>query len=100
MKNVKSIHLQIEHKVLNFREWRKAFERDPVNRKKAGVRCYKIFRPINDPDYVIIDLEFDNLTDAESTLIALRSLWTKVEGKIVTNPQTRILNLAEAAEIV
>jgi hypothetical protein len=99
MGNEKSIHLQIEHKVPSFEGWKKAFESDPIGRKKAGVLRYKIFQPFDDPNYVIIDLEFDNLKHAEDTLAALRNLWTKVEGTIMINPQTRILNLIETADV-
>ena len=99
MEKGKKIHLQIEHKILNFDGWKKAFESDPINRKKSGLRGYKIYRPINDQNYVIIDLEFDNLKDAEDTLDALRNLWIGVEGKVMMNPQTRILSLVEAADV-
>ncbi len=91
--------LQIEHKVANFDGWKKIFESDPVNRKKSGVRHYRIFRPIDDPNYVIIDLEFDSLKEAEDTLAALRNLWGKVEGVVMMNPHTRILDLVLAADI-
>ena len=99
MEKEKSIHLQIEHKVPNYDEWKKAFESDPINRKKSNVRRYKIFRPLDDPYYVIIDLEFDSLKEAEDTLDALRNLWVRVEGEVMMNPQTRILDLAEMADI-
>ena len=78
---------------------KKHLRSDPIDRKKSGVRHYSIFRPFNDLHYVIIDLEFDNLKEAENTLAALRNVWTKVEGKIMMNPQTRILNLVETAEV-
>ncbi len=91
--------LQIEHKIPNYEGWKNAFESDPVNRKKSGVRCYRIYQPVNDPHYVIIDLEFSNLKEAEDTLAALRILWNKVEGKVMVNPQTRILNMVENIEI-
>ena len=99
MENGKSIHLQIEHRVMNFEGWREAFQSDPIDRKKSGVRRYNIFRLHGDPNYVIVDLEFDNLKDAEDTLAALRQLWVQVEGKIMINPQTRILNLIEMADV-
>ena len=99
MEKERSIHLQIEHKVPNFDGWKKAFENDPIDRKRSGVLRYNIFRPVDDPNYVIIDLEFDNLKAAEETLAALRKLWTNVEGKIMMNPQTRILDLMEAADV-
>ena len=91
--------LQIEHKVPNFDGWKKAFESDPINRKKSGVLRCSILRPIDDPNYVIIDLEFDNLKDAENTLSALRNLWKDVEGKVMMNPQTRILDVIETADV-
>jgi hypothetical protein len=90
--------LRIEHKVPNFDGWKKTFDSDPINRKKSGVRRYRIFRPMDDPGYVIIDLEFDNFIKAETALVALRNLWNQVEGKIIIHPQTRILDIAEAIE--
>jgi hypothetical protein len=93
------INLQIEHEVMNFEGWKKAFENDPIDRKKAGVRRYKIFKRVDIPNFVVIDLEFDNLKDAENTLAALRKLWERVDGKIIINPQTRILNLVETKDI-
>ena len=91
--------LRIEHKVPNFDGWKKAFESDPINRKKLGVRRYNILRPIDDPNYIIIDLEFESLKEVEGTLEALRNLWNKVEGQVIMNPQTRILDLVETTDV-
>ena len=99
MEKEKSIHLQIEHKVPNFEGWKKAFESDPIDRRKAGVRRYRILRPVDNPNYVIIDLEFDNLKQTEEVLAALQNLWGKVEGKVMMNAQTRILEIAEAVDL-
>lgn len=93
------ISLLIEHKVPDFRGWKKAFDNDPINRKEMGVRHYRIFQPVDDPNYVMIELQFDHLTDAENTLAALRNVWNKVEGKVMTNPSTRILNVMETADV-
>lgn len=92
------ITLRIEHKVPNFDGWKKAFASDPIDRKKSGVRRYRVFRPTDDPNYVIIDLEFDKLAEAEAALSALRNLWVQVEGKVMVNPQTRILDVVESME--
>jgi len=93
------IILRIEHKVPNFEGWKKAFDNDPIDRKQSGVHRYRIFRPTDDPNYVIIDLEFENLVNAESTLKLLHKLWSNVEGKVMVNPQTRILNIVETIDI-
>jgi hypothetical protein len=51
--------LRIEHPVPDFDGWKTAFDNDPVGRKQSGVRRYQILRAIDDPNYVMIDLEFD-----------------------------------------
>ena len=90
--------LRIEHKVPNFDGWKKAFDSDPIDRKKSGVKRYSIYRPADDPNYVIIDMEFENSNDAASTLAALRKLWDRVEGTVMINPQARILDVLETKE--
>ncbi len=92
------VNLQMEHKVPNFHAWKKAFDSDPINRRESGVLRYRVFRPVNDPNYVIIDLEFNSLDEAESALASLKNLWGKVEGKVMMNPQTRILDVVESVE--
>ena len=91
--------LQIEHQVPNFEGWKKAFENDPVDRKKAGVRRYKILQQSDNPNYVVIDLEFDHLKEAENMLVALQNLWKKVDGTIIVEPKIRILHLIESKDI-
>jgi len=91
--------LHIEHKVPSFDGWKKAFDSDPIDRKKSGVRAYHVYRPADDPNYVIIHLEFNTAGEAEATLAALRKLWVNVEGKVMMNPQTRILELMETTTV-
>lgn len=93
------IILQIEHTVMNFDGWKKAFESDPINRKASGVRSYKIYRRVDDASYVILDLEFETLKEAEDTLVKLRNLWNKVTGQIIMKVQTRMLDLVENVSI-
>ena len=90
--------LQIEHPVPNFEGWKKAFESDPVGRQQGGVLRYKILRKVDDPNYVIIDLEFNKLKEAENFLNSLRNLWGRVEGTVMNNPQSRILEVVESWE--
>jgi len=90
--------LQIEHPVPDFNTWQKAFDSDPINRKQSGVRRYRVSRQIDNPNYVIVDLEFDNLKDAEAVHEALKKLWNRVEGKVMTNPQARIIEIVDSKE--
>ena len=51
--------LHIEHPITDFETWAAAFERFGDARRDAGVRSHRVFRPMDDPCYVLIDLEFD-----------------------------------------
>jgi len=87
--------LRIEHPVPNFDGWKKAFDDDPVGREKSGVRRYQVLRPMDDPNYVMIDLEFDTASQAEALLAAMRVVWGRVEGTIMMNPKARIVEAVE-----
>ncbi len=87
--------LRIEHPVPDFDGWKKAFDSDPIGREKSGVRRYQVLRPIDDPNYVMIDLEFDTARQAEALLAAMRVVWGRVEGTIMMNPQARIVEAVE-----
>jgi hypothetical protein len=87
--------LRIEHPASNFNGWKQAFDSDPVGREKSGVRRYQILRAIDDPNFVLIDLEFDNVQQAEALLAAMRVVWGRVEGTIMTNPKARIVEITE-----
>jgi ribosomal protein L35AE/L33A len=87
--------LRIEHHVPDFDRWKKAFDDDPVGREKAGVRRYRVLRAVDDPNYAMIDLEFDSTDEAEAMLATLRVLWGRVQGNIMTGPQARIVEVVE-----
>ena len=92
------IILRIEHEVVSFQGWKKAFDSDPIDRRKSGVKRYHIYQPVDDPKYVIIDLEFDNLTEAQMTQKALQSMMTKVVGTLIIGPSIKILSEIESKE--
>ncbi len=90
--------LRIEHPIHDYDAWKKAFDDDPVGREKAGVRAYRVLRPVDDANYVVIDLEFDSTSRAEALLAAIRVIWGRVEGRIMLNPKVRILETVEIQE--
>jgi len=90
--------LRVEHQVPDFDGWKEAFDSDPIGRKQSGVRRYRVLRPIDDPNYVMIDLEFDSLNEAESVRAALQGLWSRVQGQVMTDPRVRIVEVVESKE--
>lgn len=48
---------------------------------------------------VIVELDFDNMDELQSTLLALQHLWNKVQGSVMVDPKTRILEIIESKEV-
>jgi hypothetical protein len=89
--------LHIEHPITDFDAWNAAFARFADARRKAGVRQQRIQRPVNDPAYVVVDLDFDTAEEAERFLGFLRAnVWASSENApaLAGKPQTRILQAA------
>jgi hypothetical protein len=91
--------LRIEHSVPDFTGWKQAFDSDPADRKGSGVRRYQVLRSVDDPNYVMIDLEFDSLEDAEGLLTKMRRVWSGEGRNVMRNPQARIVNTVETIEL-
>jgi hypothetical protein len=90
--------LHIEHPIRDFDNWKKAFDSDPAGRERSGVRSYQVLRPIDDPNYVMIDLEFDNLKASEDFLTSMREVWRSAAAApaLAGSPQTRIVEVVES----
>ena len=88
--------LRIEHSVTTFEAWKEAFEGDPLGRERSGVRSYRILRGVDDPDYVMIDLEFEGAGEAEAFLARLQDLWGRID--VMRDPTGRVAELVETGE--
>lgn len=92
------VTLRIEHAITDYDTWRGAFERGAVMRQETGVKRYEIQRPVDDPNYVLVDLEFEDVAGAEALLGMLRGrIWTSPETApaLVGQPQVRIVDTVE-----
>ncbi len=90
------ILLHIEHTVPDFEAWKAAFDSDPVGRQKSGVRRYQVLRSTENPHFAIIDLEFDNLKQAQSLLAAMQQIWTRVGGTLIQDPRWQFAEVVES----
>lgn len=91
--------LRIQHSVPNFEGWKRAFDSDPVDRKASGVRRYHVYRSIADPNFVMIDLEFDTAAQAERLLEKLHRLWAGPGGTVMRNPAAWIVETVESRSV-
>jgi hypothetical protein len=91
--------LHIEHSIVDFDVWNAAFERFAEFREQSGVRGHRLQRPVDDPNYVVIDLDFDTTGEAERFLEFLqKKVWSSPENApaLIGTPQTKILEPAES----
>ena len=93
--------LRVELQVRDYDLWRGAFERDAGGRKEAGMRRYRIFRPTDDANSVMLDADLDSVEDAQGFLDIMRTrVWPdpdKAPAKVGT-PQTKIIEMVESRE--
>jgi hypothetical protein len=89
--------MQIEHPISDFATWKAAFDRAAPLRAEARVRGYEIHQPVDDPQYIVVRVELDNVDDAEAFLAKLRALWGNRDATpaLRGTPQVRILDRKE-----
>jgi hypothetical protein len=91
--------VRIEHSVPDFDKWKQAFDRDPADRKGSGVRRYQILRLQSEPNYVMIDLEFDNTAEAEAFVQKMQRIWDGPAKGIMLNPRARIAEFVDGKDV-
>jgi hypothetical protein len=85
--------LRIEHPVPDYDAWKRAFDGDPIGRARSGVRSHRVMRSVDDPNYVLVDLEFDTIGEAEAVQAALRQMWGRVD--VMREPRSRVVETVE-----
>jgi hypothetical protein len=91
--------LRIEHAVPDFANWKRAFDSDPADRKGSGVRRYQVFRELDAPNSVFIDLEFDTTSGAQAFLQQMQRLWDGPAKAIMQSPRARLVDRIESVEL-
>jgi len=91
--------VRIEHSVPSFDKWKQAFDRDPADRKGSGCRRYQILRLQNEPNYLMIDLEFDNTAEAEAFVQKMQRIWDGPAKGVMLNPRARIADFVEGKDV-
>jgi hypothetical protein len=88
--------LRIEHAITDYQLWKKAFDGFAEARANAGVRSVAVRLPVDDPKYLMLDLEFDTADVAQTFAEFLaQHVWSSPVSSpgLAGPPQTRILDL-------
>jgi hypothetical protein len=89
--------LHIQHPITDFATWTSAFNRFADIRRSAGVRAQRVQRPVDDPRFVVIDLDFDSAGEAQSFRgFLMTQVWAIPEKSpgLAGTPETMILEPA------
>jgi hypothetical protein len=88
------VTLHIEHPITDYDTWRTAFDSFASARHDAGVIDERLARPVDDPRYIVVALDFDSIERAESFRRFLETtVWTSRAASpgLDGQPRTAIL---------
>ncbi len=86
--------LHIEHPITDFTTWKAAFDRFAGKRADAGVTAHRIHRPVDDPAYVLVQLDFPTVEQAQAFQVFLETrVWTTPANSpgLAGSPRARVL---------
>lgn len=88
--------LHIEHPITDFVVWRGAYDAFAAHRHAAGVRTERVCRPVDDPHYVLVDLDFASCDQASAFLAFLNeTVWASPTNSpaLAGRPSGRVLEV-------
>jgi hypothetical protein len=90
--------LHIEHEISELSVWLQAFKKSAPDREAAGVIRAEVYQPEDDPNYIVINLSFENI-DAASTFreLLINQIWSSPDSAsaLVGPPTARVLTEVE-----
>lgn len=90
--------LRIEHRISDYDTWHAAFARDPIGRPASGVLQHRVQQPVDDPHYIMIDLDFGTEHEADAFLERLHTdVWgsRRDAPALVGAPQGRVVEVLD-----
>ena len=90
--------LRIEHAIHDYDQWKAAFDSFAQVRQTAGVSGHAIRLPIDDPHYLMLDLEFPSTDAAEAfARFLVERVWSSPDSApaLAGVPRTRLLERRE-----
>jgi hypothetical protein len=93
------VTLRVQHPVPSFEGWKKAFDGDPADRKGSGVTHFRVQRPVDDANYVFIDLDFATKDEAQGLLEKMKVIWASGSVPVDGTPKFWIVETVESVEL-
>jgi hypothetical protein len=93
--------LHSEHPISDLGTWLRAFNEFADARRGAGVTAQRIHQPVDDDQYIVVQLDFDTVGAAEQFKGFLESVvWQSrdLSPGLMGSPTARVLREAQAAQ--
>ena len=89
--------LRVENTVRDFEAWKAVFDKFDRFRAEKGMRAYRMSRQVDDPNNVVVDLDFDLLDEAADFRVALEQIWQTPQSKeqLVSHETPRLYDVVE-----
>jgi hypothetical protein len=91
--------LHIEHPITDLETWLGAFGRFGEARSNAGVTAQRVHQPIDDDRYILVELDFETVEQAEAFKGFLETnVWSNPEASpgLGGTPKARVLTEVKA----
>jgi hypothetical protein len=90
--------LHIEHEISDLAAWLDAFRSSAAAREAAGVTRTEVYQPSDDPNYIVVNLGFENADEASSFRnFLIERIWTSQDSApaLGSVPVARVLTEIE-----
>ena len=93
--------LHIENTVRDFDEWKAVFDKFDRFRAEKGMRSYRMARQVDEPNKVIVDLDFDSVEAATEFRGALEQIWRTPQSQeqLVAHGTPLLYDVVEQREV-
>ena len=85
----------IKHPVEDYDIWKGEFDAFHDYRKASGETCFQIYRPIDDPNYLVILFEWDSAENAKAFLDSTDLKEAMQRAGVSGQPEITIMEIAD-----
>ena len=82
----------VNHKVRDYKEWKKVFDGFIDNRRSGGEKSFRIFHPANDANNLTLLFEWDNRANAEKFMSSPNLKTAMERGGVLEEPTIQFLD--------
>jgi hypothetical protein len=89
--------LHVENTIRDFEAWKAVFDKFDRFRADKNTRSYRLSRQVEDPNKIVIDLDFDSVEDAVAFGAALEQIWRtpQSQAQVVTHTRPTVYDVVE-----